>query len=614
MAEGYYPPNGHLDPLSQQQAYNLAVVKMPEDNRIMSDKTKSTKQFGHKGASPIVLQWLQDNYECQEGMSLPRSTLYNHYLHFCGTMSVEPINPASFGKLIRSVFPSLKTRRLGTRGHSKYHYYGVKLKDSSDLRLNPGMAEDDGSSSSEEGGEDYPRRVVESKPAKVAKRKMTDVHGHSDGSYMSQDSAMSPPTNSAATAGVAHIILPEFTVPETLLRHVSSRANHQEIVTFMSMYRQYCQALVDATHKHLFTDVEKNFRHFWQTVVQPYRSLLIIPEIVQLILEKDQLTYRTMTAVLLPNVLQVLFVSLPQSIRHFAKQLEPWLAATLDGLPAHFCVSKLVLIKRFGQSLHKQASLNHLTQAARAVLNNPTQIHQMLNDWLHLDFEFIKDQTQQVCGCGEELFLQSQEKFKRLLTERAGLDQWINWLNELVHKSLSKYNDSQEYSIYSQQFLLKWSYYSTMIVRDLTIRNASSFGSFHLLRTLFDEYVLYLIETKKMMGCDPISLSMPYGNFQDNSHESGIYSGHGGSMENYPPAPHDTRSIHDNDNYGNEYMSHNMGFYQGGGRGYSMVPAPPSGASQMNPLYMRHNIPTALLSSQQPGNIRHFPDPNSERK
>jgi len=47
-----------------------------------------------------------------------------------------------------------------------------------------------------------------------------------------------------------------------------------------------------------------------------------------------------------------------------------------------------------------------------------------------------------------------------------------------------------------QQLLLKWSFYSTLIIRDLTIRNASSFGSFHLLRTLFDEYIFYLVDSK----------------------------------------------------------------------------------------------------------------------
>ena len=39
------------------------------------------------------------------------------------------LNPASFGKLVRVLFPGLKTRRLGVRGESKYHYVNFSLKD-----------------------------------------------------------------------------------------------------------------------------------------------------------------------------------------------------------------------------------------------------------------------------------------------------------------------------------------------------------------------------------------------------------------------------------------------------------------------------------------------------
>lgn len=64
------------------------------------------------------VQWLIDNYETAEGVSLPRSTLYAHYLRHCNEHKLEPVNAASFGKLIRSVFLGLRTRRLGTRqGH-----------------------------------------------------------------------------------------------------------------------------------------------------------------------------------------------------------------------------------------------------------------------------------------------------------------------------------------------------------------------------------------------------------------------------------------------------------------------------------------------------------------
>lgn len=84
-------------------------------------------------ASPATVQWLLDNYETAEGVSLPRSTLYCHYLLHCQEQKLEPVNAASFGKLIRSVFMGLRTRRLGTRGNSKYHYYGLRIKASSPL-------------------------------------------------------------------------------------------------------------------------------------------------------------------------------------------------------------------------------------------------------------------------------------------------------------------------------------------------------------------------------------------------------------------------------------------------------------------------------------------------
>lgn len=61
------------------------------------------------------MQWLRENYEPCKDVSLPRAILYNHYLSHCAQAKLDPMNPASFGKLIRAIFPELKTRRLGTR-------------------------------------------------------------------------------------------------------------------------------------------------------------------------------------------------------------------------------------------------------------------------------------------------------------------------------------------------------------------------------------------------------------------------------------------------------------------------------------------------------------------
>jgi len=75
-----------------------------------------------------TIEWLESNYHYQEGICLPRSSIYDHYLDFCTREQLQPVNAASFGKIIRQQFPSLTTRRLGTRGQSKYHYYGLGIR------------------------------------------------------------------------------------------------------------------------------------------------------------------------------------------------------------------------------------------------------------------------------------------------------------------------------------------------------------------------------------------------------------------------------------------------------------------------------------------------------
>lgn len=42
---------------------------------------------------------LNENYEVSEGVSLPRSALYSHYLDFCEKNNLAPVNAASFGKV-----------------------------------------------------------------------------------------------------------------------------------------------------------------------------------------------------------------------------------------------------------------------------------------------------------------------------------------------------------------------------------------------------------------------------------------------------------------------------------------------------------------------------------
>lgn len=114
-------------PQFNNQTTSKAISNEQEAAANCRDITESI-QFQEYGKTPFVIEWLQETYEPFEGISLPRSNLYSQYVEFCRGCHVDPVNAASFGKIIRAVFPTLKTRRLGTRGNSKYHYYGIRLK------------------------------------------------------------------------------------------------------------------------------------------------------------------------------------------------------------------------------------------------------------------------------------------------------------------------------------------------------------------------------------------------------------------------------------------------------------------------------------------------------
>lgn len=110
-----------------------------------SAPASSGKIYSTAQNCPITVKWLLENFESMVGQSLPRSFVYDQYVAHCGLNKIDSVNAASFGKLIRSVFLGLRTRRLGTRGNSKYHYYGIKIKETSHLLpiLNSIRAEQD---------------------------------------------------------------------------------------------------------------------------------------------------------------------------------------------------------------------------------------------------------------------------------------------------------------------------------------------------------------------------------------------------------------------------------------------------------------------------------------
>uniref|UniRef100_A0A6I8MXS0 RFX-type winged-helix domain-containing protein n=1 Tax=Ornithorhynchus anatinus TaxID=9258 RepID=A0A6I8MXS0_ORNAN len=445
---------------------------------------RSIQSYSHPTrASPATVQWLQDNYETAEGESLPRSTLYCHYLLHCQEQKLEPVNSASLGKLIRCIFIGLRTRRLGTRGNSKYHYYGLRIKAGSPLLHLTGDQKQiamQGQPFSQKQGLN-PIQKVDRLISGVAECQqqesgLSDINSQIQQYQHFLDASWS---------------LPDFTELDLQGQMLPEGIEVEDVKAFQILYREHCEAIINIIINLKFTLLESLWKTFWRyNLIEgpfmviydeaekrlPKNRLVILSKyksVLRWTKDCDILLYQGLVEILIPDVLRPIPSELLPSADNQADRTHSF---------------------TFAQTLRRYTSLNHLAQAARAVLQNTLQINQMLNDLNRVDFANVQEQASWVGHCENNIVQQLEQDFKVTLQQQNSLEQWASWLDCVVSQVLKPYQGTSSFPKAAKLFLLKWSFYSSLVIRDLTLRSAASFGSFHLIRLLCDEYMYYLVE------------------------------------------------------------------------------------------------------------------------
>ncbi|XP_006879069.1 PREDICTED: DNA-binding protein RFX6 [Elephantulus edwardii] len=428
--------------------------------QIMKDKKRQTQ---------LTLQWLEENYIVCEGVCLPRCILYAHYLDFCRKEKLEPACAATFGKTIRQKFPLLTTRRLGTRGHSKYHYYGIGIKESSayyhSVYSGKGLTRFSGSKLKNEGG--FTRKY-----------------------------SLSSKTGT---------LLPEFPSAQHLV--YQGCISKDKVDTLIMMYKTHCQCILDNAINGNFEEIQHFLLHFWQGMPDHLLPMLENPVIIDIFCVCDSILYKVLTDVLIPATMQEMPESLLADIRNFAKNWEQWVVSSLENLPEALTDKKIPVVRRFVSSLKRQTSFLHLVQIARPALFDQHVVNSMISDIEKVDLNSIGSQALlTISGSTEtesDLYTEHDsitvfQELKDLLKKNATVEAFIEWLDTVVEQRVIKTSKQNGRSLKkrAQDFLLKWSFFGARVMHNLTLNNASSFGSFHLIRMLLDEYILLAMETQ----------------------------------------------------------------------------------------------------------------------
>ncbi|CAD5118414.1 DgyrCDS7124 [Dimorphilus gyrociliatus] len=291
-----------------------------------NDKQIKSKQQRIRKAT---MQWLENNYEIQTGSCLARSTIYKHYLFFCKQKSVIPFCAATLGKIVRMKFPELSTRRLGTRGHSKYHYFGLAIRPNS-IHYRPNSTECEGVTRF-------------SNP--------THVYSENQEYSLQNHSGISAPN----------------------LCFGFNRQLSVATASFLSSYQQHQQRLLNLLTKHENIDkIFQEIHYFWKTI-----SMRTDKSNRCIVLQCDVLFYKLLSEILIPSDLPVLKDSLVDYVKTFLFNWPIFIERSMTG---DIKDDRLNLARRFCSKVHRHLVFASFVQKSRSILFDGDQVRNVLND------------------------------------------------------------------------------------------------------------------------------------------------------------------------------------------------------------------------------------------
>lgn len=104
----------------------LLYLRMPGGYPETDPLRQSQNPLGTRSEINHTINWVRSHLEHDPNVSIPKQEVYDDYTAFCERIDIKPLSTADFGKVMKQVFPGIRPRRLGTRGHSRYCYAAMR--------------------------------------------------------------------------------------------------------------------------------------------------------------------------------------------------------------------------------------------------------------------------------------------------------------------------------------------------------------------------------------------------------------------------------------------------------------------------------------------------------
>ncbi|KAJ5169252.1 uncharacterized protein N7482_004846 [Penicillium canariense] len=520
----------------------------------------------------FAMIWLRENCRKSNG-SVRRDRVYCCYAENCGTERVSVLNPASFGKLVRIIFPNVQTRRLGVRGESKYHYVDLSVIEEKQQRpvpLNPQVAPNP---------QHVPAGVPERPASGMRSRSISIPQPTADTAvFPSPTTSFAPrfPANSPVNGCNCQTQPPSGPDAAITTRNVAQQAGkmiHQMLQfptdevpgidndslvlpdirgylpvhtdpkvaeALAALYRSHCISVIDSFRFCKERNLLKYFSAFHGTLTVPVQKLLTHPNLASWIKECDWLMYQKMIAFVAPLTTQVVPKVVLDAFSSISQRLCGHIAETFKAQPSHVSIARLIPAHIFCNLLKHMLDVNQAANAAAAWLCHPDNRNQM---WY--DFKTIVDPKDMILKaniptCAEQATEQILKHDVRALLTPLGEADASSGLSFFArpdgpedieaHQFPVETSTGEEYNFPDKwvSFILNlpmaFSHHRTQciikkvdalwdsILHRLTLGGAASFSAWWMTKVFFHEMMVWQAEKGGFMRNSPASLqSMTFG-------------------------------------------------------------------------------------------------------
>ena len=358
----------------------------------------------------------------------------------------------------------------------------------------------------------------------------TDIHRGPSGSNMVSRALKFPSYQEPPYTHDECIELP------SLQRYLPTGTDVDAADALIALYRAHCISVIDNFRYCREKSFWHNFTSFQGTLTSPVIKLLDHPDIAAWVKECDWLMYQKMVRFVSPLALQVMPPRVIESFRSISNKLSAHISTTFQNHPQHVRDARLGPATIFAGLIDRLLRVNATAHAAANMLTNDANRDQMWHDWVYYVRPInVVESTLPECGYTRTLQILTTEIRELLGPLRAtsypgmqaiyatALSSTGPDFTQKVHSELDDSSTSgvlDRWTTFLHEFSSRFpgadarallhcvGEVGSAALRDITMAQALSFGSWWVTKVWVDEMLRWIAEKGGFLEHSPSSMKM----------------------------------------------------------------------------------------------------------